>query len=140
MVSCGARAQDAPVLLATVGCLGVGLPEVIVGREEVDVDGDRGLDAVDRIHLVLRARAGTAVAAALARPARLGDDDPLTATGSADLFDGLLHPRAGALGNGCGVEECVGVGCGVVGVLAKLRVGDKSVEGVDSNNVALEGS
>ena len=113
------------------------LPDIVEGAEEDEVAGEGAAEGADGCLLVRFARDRGAVAVAVGWPARLRDDGVLAAASLLDALGLLLDVRAGLVGRDARVEEGVAVGCGEVGDLAELWIGDDLVEGVHCNDLAI---
>ena len=131
--------MNAPKLLRPKGALRILLPGIIKRREEDQVGRitPKALpEAPNRSAVILHRRHSLPIRLPRMRPARLGDDDALSARLARDLARLASDVGARARGRLRGVEEGVAVGRAVVGRFAELGVREEHGEGVDCDDGA----
>src|SRR5687768_15813594 len=126
---------DAPVLVA------VTLPEIVEGGEQDDVTRVVGESLADRLEghlLVVKARNSKTIGRTLGGPASLRDNYPLVRGKlRPHALDSPHEPGPSLVSRDGAVKVGMGVDGAVVGLIAQLRVGLGSNEGVNSDNWPL---
>lgn len=120
----------------TEGAREIILPHVVECREKEDVFAELGLDGGDSSLLVRLAWNSSTVWRTLRWPAGLGDNNALATACISDTLCLVLDEVTSLLSGLATIEESMAVGSGVVGSLAKSRVGDRGNESVNGDHIA----